>query len=324
MIIVTGGAGFIGSNIIDELNKQGLSKILVVDNLSNKYKFYNLSKCQIIDFLDVKDFVSLIENNKINGKEIEYIFHQGACSDTTNWNLNYVMSKNFNFSKQILHWSQVNKIPLVYASSASVYGNGKDGFSEDLMDIKTLNPYAFSKLLFDKYVYANSDKINSQVVGLRYFNVYGPGEFHKNNMASVLFKFFNQIQENNTIRLFGESHNCNAGEQSRDFVHVSDCVKVNLWFYQNQNFSGCFNVGTGISRTFNDLAKIFLNKHKSAKLSYIPFPENLSDSYQSFTQADLTKLKMIGYQEDFFSLEDGAKSYLNFLNSHKQKFNNID
>ena len=166
-------------------------------------------------------------------------------------------------------------------------------------------------MLFDRYVFANSHKINSQVVGLRYFNVYGPGESHKNNMASVLFKFFYQIKEDNVIKLL-EKVIIVRLVSKRDFVHVSDCVKVNLWFYNNQNFSGCYNVGTGKSRSFNDLAKIFLKLHKSAKLLYIPFPEILTDSYQSFTQADITKLKLTGYKNEFMSLEDGVSSYLEF------------
>lgn len=310
MIIVTGGAGFIGSNLIKGLNELGHEEILVVDNLSNAHKHLNLNGLAIADFLDKKDFLKALPSLS----NITAIFHQGACSSTTETDGEYMMRNNYQFSKALFHHCLNHQIPFYYASSASVYGNGDNGFAEKRECEYPLNVYAFSKFMFDQYVlrHLKSSTVSSPVVGLRYFNVYGYQENHKGSMASVVFHFFNQLREGGTMRLFEGSE-----DFRRDFIFVEDVVRVNLHFFQKAQ-SGVYNCGTGEARSFLDIAHIIQQLEPgSAKIEFIPFPDHLKGKYQTFTQANLQSLRNSGYTRHFVSLEDGVKQYYQRLQSHK-------
>ncbi|MDO8954508.1 MAG: ADP-glyceromanno-heptose 6-epimerase [Gammaproteobacteria bacterium] len=316
MIIVTGGAGFIGSNIVKMLNDRGRTDILVVDDLTDGTKFTNLADCDFLDYQDKDDFIVDILSGDFDDEEIEAVFHQGACSDTTEWDGKYMMDNNYEYSKQLLHYCLEQQIPFIYASSAAVYGKGTI-FKEERQFEKPLNVYGFSKFQFDQYVRDIAPHAKSQVVGFRYFNVYGPREQHKGNMASVAFHHNNQIQDGGIVKLFDAYDGYEAGEQKRDFVYVEDIAKVNLWFMDHPDQSGIFNLGTGRSQAFNDIAKSVIAWHEKGKLEYIPFPENLKGRYQSFTQADISKLREAGYTAPFKTVEEGVKSYLDWLNEQK-------
>jgi ADP-L-glycero-D-manno-heptose 6-epimerase len=313
MIVVTGGAGFIGSQLVTGLNKMGREDILVVDNLTEGKKFENLVINKIADYIDKADFRHMIESRDPLCDDIEFIFHQGACSTTTEWNGQYMMDNNYNYSKILLHFCLERSIPFIYASSAAVYGINSS-FSEEPENESPVNVYGYSKLLFDNYVRQLREVIKSQVVGLRYFNVYGPGESHKKGMASVAFHFNNQIKETGELSLFEGSHGYADGEQLRDFIFVDDVVDVNLWMMNNPHVSGVFNVGTGVSNSFNKVANAVIDWHKTGKIKYIQFPNELSGSYQSFTEADITHLRSVGYKEEFTSIDKGVSLYLNTLN----------
>lgn len=312
MIIVTGGAGFIGSNIVKTLNEQGETDIIVVDNLKNGVKFKNIADCEISDYLDKDDFIERVTNNESFGGKVKAIFHEGACSSTTEWDGNFMMKNNYEYSKSLLHYCLDNKIQYLYASSASVYGSGTV-FSESREYEEPLNVYGYSKFLFDQYVRRHAKDAKSQVVGFRYFNVYGPREQHKGTMSSVAFHHSNQIQETGKVKLFEGYDGYGNGEQSRDFVYVGDAVAVNLWFMQNPDKSGIFNLGTGNSQPFNDIAKAVIKFHQKGEIEYIPFPDHLKGVYQSFTEADITALRTAGYDAPFKSVEEGVTEYLQWL-----------
>lgn len=309
MIIVTGGAGLIGSNIIKKLNFSGITEIILVDNLNNREKFHNLNELLITDYVDKDEFYRNIEIYN----DIDVVFHLGACSDTTNWDCNYMLRNNFEYSKILYRWCQQKSVPLIYASSAAVYGSGKNGFNETPECEKPINIYAYSKLLFDQYVRHHSQTSTSQVVGLRYFNVYGLGEKHKGRMASTIFHFNNQISESGIAKLFKGTNEFSDGEQKRDFVYVEDCADINLWFYNNPKISGIYNVGTGKANTFNEIAKNIISWHKNGTISYIDFPTELMNSYQNFTQANISKLRKVGYSREFYSIGSGITDYLEKL-----------
>ena len=315
MIIITGGAGFIGSNLASNLDKD--FELLIVDELDKQTsKFSNISDIKYLDCIDKVTFLnSLTNDEKKYSDNIEMIFHLGACSKTTEKNRNYVMETNFEYSKKLLHFCANNGIPLVYASSASVYGDGKV-FKEDPKNESSMNHYAESKLLFDNYYRDHIAKIKSQVSGLRYFNVYGPREAHKEGMFSVMYSFFYQLEQYSQIKLFKGSHGYDNGEQRRDFIHVEDTVKVKKWLMQNK-VSGIFNVGTGKSRSFNDVAKNVISVLKKGHVEYIDFPDGLKEQYQAYTQADMSNLINSGYSDDFTSLEEGVDKYVRWLESHK-------
>lgn len=312
MIIVTGGAGFIGSNIVKGLNARGHTNILVVDDLTDGHKYTNLLDCTIEDYMDKDDFLDLIQSGKKFPQPIKAIFHEGACSTTTEWNGQFMMKNNYEFSKTLLHYALQFQIPFIYASSAAIYGGNKV-FKEELAYESPLNVYGYSKYLFDQYVRRVARNLKSQVVGLRYFNVYGPKEQHKGSMASVAFHLNNQLKKDNMVRLFEGSGGYGSGEQRRDFVFVGDVVKVNLWFMEQGKVSGIFNLGTGRSQTFNDVAQAVLNWHGRGGIQYIPFPDHLRDHYQSFTEANITALRQAGYKEEFKSVEQGVKLYLDWM-----------
>lgn len=315
MIIVTGAAGFIGSNIIQGLNQKGCSDIIAVDNLTNGHQYVNLAACQYLDYLDSDDFLSKISRNQKFHEPVKAIIHQGACSTTTEWNGRYMMKNNYEYTKQLFHYCLDRRIKLIYASSGAVYG-GSNKFSEKELNQKPLNVYGYSKWQFDNYMLRFLPKSHSQVVGLRYFNVYGPHEQHKGSMASVAFHFMNQLQESNEVRLFEGSHGYGDGEHQRDFVFVADVVKVVLWFLDQPHISGIYNVGTGHARPFNDIAKILIKLNGRGQIRYIPFPEKLKQAYQAFTEADIEVLRQAGYQEAFTTLEEGLSQYYNWY----QKF----
>ena len=306
MIVVTGGAGFIGSNIVKGLNILGHKDILVVDDLTDGTKFSNLVDLDITDYMDKDEFISLV----IAGEDlnIDVIFHQGACSSTTEWDGKFMMENNYNYSKDLLHYCLDFDIPFLYASSAATYGGRSDNFIEDRVYEKPLNVYGYSKFLFDQYVRKILPNANSQICGFRYFNVYGPRENHKGSMASVAYHLNEQITKGEKPKLFAGSDNFR-----RDFIYVGDVVEVNLWFWKNK-VSGIFNCGTGRAESFQSVADAVLDYHKKGEIDYIPFPEHLKGRYQSFTQADLTKFRKTGCPIEFKTVSQGTTEYMQWLN----------
>ncbi len=310
MIIVTGGAGFIGSNLVAGLNQRGYDDILVVDHLVNGRKMANLADLNIHDYLDRDDFIARLQAGQDFGP-VDALFHQGASSATTEWDGRFIMRNNFEYSKTLLHWCDRQRTPFIYASSASVYGNGQQGFREDRACEAPLNMYAYSKFQFDQYVRRHLPQAGSQIVGLRYFNVYGPREGHKGAMASTAWHFFHQVKEHGTAKLFAGCDGYDDGEQRRDFVYVGDCVDLNLWFMDHLDKSGIFNCGTGRAQTFNEMAAAVMGYLGRGQVEYIPFPDHLRGAYQSYTQADLSSLRAIGYSLDFKPVVAGVTAYLN-------------
>lgn len=310
MIVVTGAAGFIGSNLVAGLNRRGITDIIAVDDLTDGTKFRNLADLEIADYLDKDEFLALAEGDDLPDG-IQAVFHQGACSTTTEWNGEFMMEVNYRYSKMLLAFSQLRRIPFIYASSASVYGMGPK-YVEGQNAEKPINLYAYSKHLFDQYVRRIKNP-QAQIAGLRYFNVYGPREQHKGAMASTAFHFNNQIEADGECRLFAGSDGYADGEQRRDFVYVDDVVALNLWLYDHPHITGVFNCGTGKSQSFNDVAKAVIAWHGKGKIRYIPFPDNLKGRYQSFTEANLERLRAAGYDQPFLTVEQGVKKYLDWL-----------
>jgi ADP-L-glycero-D-manno-heptose 6-epimerase len=319
MLIVTGGAGFIGSNLVHELNAHGISDILIVDNLSNTKKFFNLHGARYIDFMDKREFRRAIAANALGAGEIEAILHQGACSNTLEDDGVYMMDNNFQYSKEVLAFSILQGSPLVYASTAAVYGlSGPGHFTPTIENERPLNIYGYSKLVFDHY-FRNEvalDRVPIPAVGLRYFNVYGPREQHKGRMASVIHHFSKQIKEEGKVSLFAGTGNFGDGEQRRDFVYVRDLALQNMLFAQigpfapkageaRKQYRGVVNAGTGVSRTFNDVARALMRVHGKVPIEYIPFPADLKGRYQHFTEADLTGLRQLGCDLPTTALEEG-------------------
>lgn len=322
-IIVTGAAGFIGSNIVKALNERGQTDIIAVDNLKKADKFKNLVDCEIADYLDKEDFIELFLDGAFDG-EVEAILHQGACSDTMETDGHYMMENNYRYTLDLFEYCQTEEIPLLYASSAAVYGGGSV-FKESREFEGPLNVYGYSKFLFDQVVRRRWNERTSQVVGFRYFNVYGQREQHKGRMASVAYHNFNQYRSEGKVKLFEGYAGYGNGEQRRDFVSVEDVVKVNLFFLDHPDKSGIFNLGTGRAQNFNDVAMATVNACRAAAgegalslaqlveqgiLEYIDFPEALKGKYQSFTQADIGALRAAGYQEDFLTVEQGVQRYV--------------
>jgi ADP-L-glycero-D-manno-heptose 6-epimerase len=332
MYVVTGGAGFIGANIVKGLNDRGIDNILVVDNFEKADKFKNLTDCEIADYADKRDFLALLESNKF-GKKIKAIFHEGACSDTMEHNGAYMMANNYEYSKSLLHYCQAKKVSYLYASSAATYGAGKV-FKESREFEAPLNVYGYSKFLFDQYVRRVFAKRTAQIVGFRYFNVYGDREQHKGRMASVAFHHFNQFRESGKVKLFEGCDGYANGDQRRDFISVEDVVSVNFFFLDNPKKSGIFNVGTGRSQPFNDVASSTINslRHeqggpalelselsRQGLVEYIEFPVALKGKYQSFTQADVSALRKAGYKKPFLTVQEGVARYVKQLLARTSK-----
>lgn len=311
MIIVTGGFGFIGSNLVWALNQRGREDIIVVDDLSEGKKFHNLVGARFYDYWDKEDFLGYIESGDL-AFPIEVVFHQGACSATTEWNGKFMMENNYQYSKALLAFCQEEEIPFIYASSAATYGNNTV-FQESRENEAPINVYGYSKYLFDEMVRNLLPSNPNQIVGLRYFNVYGPRESHKGSMASVAFHHHHQLLSEGKVKLFTGSDGYANGEQRRDFIYVEDVVAVNLWFLDHPQKSGIFNVGTGKSQTFNEVAQNVLTFHGRGEIEYIPFPEHLKGHYQSFTEADITALRKAGYSAPFKTLSEGIPAYLEWL-----------
>jgi ADP-L-glycero-D-manno-heptose 6-epimerase len=312
MIIVTGGAGFIGSNIVKGLNAIGHEDIIVVDELTEGKKFKNIADLKIADYLDKDDFLAQVEARLPWLDKVEVIFHEGACSATTQWDGRFMMENNYEYSKVLLHFCVDKKIPFLYASSAAVYG-AETVFVESLENEKPLNVYGYSKFLFDQYVRRHQPLFKSQVVGFRYFNVYGPREGHKGSMASVAWHLHNQLLEKGKISLFEGCDGYPDGGQMRDFVFIDDVVDVNLWCWQKKVNTGIYNLGTGRAEPFNAIAQAVIAWHGKGELQYIAFPEHLKGCYQSYTQADMSKLRALGYDKNFKTVAQGVSAYLDRL-----------
>jgi len=327
MIVVTGAAGFIGSNLVKALNERGETDIVAVDNLEQADKFRNLVDCEISDFLDRNEFLDRGLRGDFARPAIT--FHLGAHSDTMATDGRFVMENNFRYSMHMLHWCQQVDAPLIYASSAAVYGLGPV-FVEDRMYERPLNIYGYSKFQFDQSVRRALPTLRAPVVGLRYFNVYGPRERHKGRMASVAFHHYDQFRREGRVRLFQGSHGYSDGEQRRDFIHVDDAIRVNLHFW-NRPTSGIFNVGSGRAQSFNDVAMAVVNSLREANgqtplqlkqassqgtIEYVDFPLELRDRYQAYTQADLTRLRAAGVAEPMLTVEQGVAAYVRWLLRH--------
>jgi ADP-L-glycero-D-manno-heptose 6-epimerase len=325
-IVVTGAAGFIGSNIVAALNRRGETDILAVDDLRAGDKFTNLVDCEIADFLDKDDFLQALGGGRFDGA-VNAVFHQGACSDTTERDGRYMMRNNYEYSRELFDYCTEEEIPYLHASSAAVYGAGPQ-FREQREDERPLNVYGYSKFLFDQYLRAHWGERSAQVVSLRYFNVYGEREQHKGRMASVACHFFNQYRAAGKVKLFEGSDGYGNGEQRRDFVSIEDVVKVNLYFLDHPAQAGIFNVGTGVAQTFNDVAAAVVNacrRHagegelalvemqQRGIVEYIPFPADLKGKYQSYTQADVGRLRNAGYDDPFLTVEEGVTRYCEHL-----------
>lgn len=327
--IVTGAAGFIGSNIVKALNERGVDNIIAVDNLTRADKFRNLVDCEIADYLDKEDFLDRLLAGDFDGN-VDAIFHEGACSDTMETDGRYMMENNFRYSQDMLDWCLDQKVQFLYASSAATYGGSKE-FREDRECEAPLNVYGYSKFLFDQIVRKRLPEAGSQIVGFRYFNVYGPRETHKGRMASVAFHHFNQFRSEGKVKLFAGCEGYADGEQKRDFVYVGDVAKVNLFFLDHPDRSGIYNLGTGRAQSFNELAVANVNYSralagaprlslgellKAGLIEYVPFPDALKGKYQSFTQADLTRLRAAGYDAPFADVEAGVGQYVEWLARH--------
>ncbi len=304
MIVVTGGAGFIGSNIVAGLNEIGRSDVVIVDDMTDAAKLANLRDLDFADYFDLNEFRRLVEADRV-GFDVTAFSHQGACSDTMVHDGRYMLDNNFTYSKLLLHYALKRNAPFVYASSAATYGNAS-AFSETRDNERPLNIYGYSKLLFDRYVRRRLDEVKTTVVGLRYFNVYGPREDHKGRMKSIVRQLMIQIAETGAAKLFEGTDGYAHGEQRRDFVFVGDVVKVNLWLLTSSPRRGVVNVGTGASRTFNDVANAVIGAMGEGRIEYVPFNEALRGKYQAFTEADLTQLRALGYDEPFADLHEGV------------------
>ncbi len=313
MIIVTGAAGFIGSCIISGLNRKGYNDIIAVDVLRENDKWKNLRHLDFVDYLDRDQLLAYLRETD----KVEAIIHMGACSATTERDAAYLMENNYRYTLRLAEYSVENKVRFIYASSAATYGMGEQGYDDDetaLHKLRPMNMYGYSKQLFD--LKARREGWLTQMAGLKFFNVYGPNEYFKGDMASVIFKAFNQIRETGQVRLF-KSHrpDFKDGEQLRDFVYVKDVVAIILYLVENPQINGIFNAGTGRARSFKDLVTAtFKAMNLEPNIVYIDMPEEIRDRYQYFTEAKMDKLRRAGYDRPFYSLEDGVRDYVqNYL-----------
>jgi len=325
-IVVTGAAGFIGANLVKALNARDETRIIAVDNLAHAGKIANLVDCEIAEYVDKDEFLARLADGDFDD-DVAAVFHQGACSDTMETDGRYMMRNNYRYSVALLDWCQNNDVPFLYASSAAVYGGGSV-FREEREFERPLNVYGYSKFLFDQHVRQMLPERTAQIAGFRYFNVYGPREQHKGRMASVVWQFRNQYASEGRVRLFEASGGYEAGEQRRDFVFVDDVVKVNLDFLDHPQRNGIFNLGSGKATTFNSIAAATINACRQGAgnsrrsvaelvaegaITYFPFPQPLAGKYQSFTEADLTRLRAAGYRAPMHSVDEGVTRYVERL-----------
>ncbi len=320
MIIVTGGAGFIGSALIAALNKRKITDILVVDELNTDQKWKNLCNLSFADYVEKDNFLEMVIADKLNSS-LEALFHLGACSDTTETNASYLIKNNYEYSKLLAQWATADNVRFIYASSAATYGEAEAGFKDDMETIETLRPlnmYGYSKHLFD--LWAHRAGLLKSIAGLKYFNVFGPNEYHKADMRSFVVKAFEQISATGIVHLFKSYKPEYAdGEQLRDFIYVKDTVEMTLFFYDNPQINGLFNIGTGKARSWNDLVKaVFAAMNKKPNIEYIEMPESIRNQYQYYTEADITSLRKAGYDKESTSLEDAVKDFVqNYLRKDK-------
>ncbi|MBA7667162.1 ADP-L-glycero-D-manno-heptose-6-epimerase [subsurface metagenome] len=330
MIVVTGGAGFIGSALIAALNKRQITDILVVDQLGTDQsilrsttkdeRWKNLRNLSFVDYVEKDDFLEMVVENRLD-LATEAVFHLGACSDTTETNASYLIKNNYEYSKLLAQWATADNIRFIYASSAATYGDGSAGFSDDVEkidELRPLNMYGYSKHLFD--LWARRAGLLKKIVGLKYFNVFGPNEYHKGDMRSFVVKAFEQINATGKVRLFKSYRpEFKDGEQMRDFIYVKDAVDMTLFFYDNSQLSGLFNIGDGKARTWNDLVKaVFATMGKKPNIEYIEMPESIRNQYQYYTCADIANLRKAGYKQQTTPLEDAVKDYVqNYLQKGK-------
>lgn len=319
MIILTGGAGFIGSNILRELNARGRTNILIVDSMKNSAKYRNLVGLKYRDLISRFEFYDRLEMGEWDDVPVEAILHQGACTDTMEYDGERMMNDNYHSSKALLEFALAREIKFIYASSAAVYGHAREAVEEPANE-NPLNIYGYSKLAFDNYVRQVAPDAPGGVVGLRYFNVYGQGEEHKGRMASMVIQFARQIMETGVAKLFGEIGTFGAGDQTRDFVYVNDLVKINLHFLESAPQCGIVNAGSGVRSSWNQMAQAVIDALGKGRIDYIPFPESLKDKYQFDTRADLTKQWQMGYSEAPTLLQDGVKDYLGNLDKFESRF----
>jgi ADP-L-glycero-D-manno-heptose 6-epimerase len=316
MIIVTGGAGFIGSATISELNKRGITDILIVDELGTDERWKNLLNLSFADYVEKDDFLQMVAKKTIT-YPIEAVFHLGACTDTTETNASYLIKNNYEYTKLLAQWATETNVRFIYASSAATYGDGSAGFSDDQEkseSLRPLNMYGYSKQLFD--LWAHRTGLLGKIAGLKYFNVFGPNEYHKGEMRSFVLKAFEQINARARVRLFKSYRSeYKDGEQKRDFLYVKDAVDMTLFFLDNPQLTGLFNIGTGNTRTWNDLVKVvFAAMGKLPKIEYIDMPDSIRNQYQYFTEADISKLRQAGYDKETTPLEEAIVDYVqNYL-----------
>ena len=329
-VVVTGAAGMVGSNLVHGLNALGIDDVIAVDDLTEEGKFRNLLGAEVSDYFDRTEFYDRFALDELG--RIDALFHQGACSDTMERNGRYMLETNYRSSKDLLDVCQARGTRLLYASSAAVYGDSTV-FREAPEHERPLNIYAYSKLLFDNIVRRMLPTARFQVAGLRYFNVYGPREQHKGRMASVAFHHFGELREAGKVKLFGEYGGYGPGQQARDFVFVEDVVAVNLWFLNNPERSGIFNVGTGRAQPFNDVAHATINASRALRgeaplhleqqvsrglIEYVAFPQALIGKYQCYTQADLTSLRASGCEVEFVDVASGVRRYSEWLAGQRE------
>lgn len=316
-VIITGGAGFIGSCCIQKLNREGVNDILVVDSLEKDDKWRNLNGKEFRDYVEKEIFLSLVRGNKLD-KKTDAIIHLGACSNTTETDAGYLAENNYAYSQELARWALQNKVLFLYASSAATYGDGKLGYSdadETSLKLHPLNMYGFSKHLFDLWLIKN--RLSDKVTGFKFFNVFGPNEYHKGDMRSMVHKGYQQVKQKGEIRLFRSYRpDYKDGEQKRDFIYVKDAVNIIYYFLTHPEKKGIYNVGSGTARSWNDLAHaIFSALDKTPRIRYIDMPGRLQEQYQYFTEADMGKLRKAGYQDHLFDLKAAVKDYIDILES---------